>query len=189
MATREKLIQAGLNLFHRHGIHLVGLDRVLRKAGVTKTTFYNYFESKEHFACAVIDRFGEELHSRIYYRLEGAHEASAEQRLLRVFDAWDELFDNDSFRGCLLVGASVACGDKHDPTRKAAIRNKRALLDLYEEIARQSGISNPAQFAIRFGVLVDGLLVARHLYGDQREVKEARKMAVEMIANALKDSQ
>ena len=73
MSTRENLIKAGLKLFHRHGIHTVGLDRVLQRAGVTKTTFYNHFESKETFACAVIDRFGEELHSRINLRFDGAH--------------------------------------------------------------------------------------------------------------------
>ncbi len=189
MVTREKLIRAGLDLFHRHGIHVVGLDRVLRKAGVTKTTFYNYFESKENFACAVIDRFGEELHERIHHRIEGSHGDDVKKHLLDVFDAWDELFDGKSFQGCLLVGAGVASGDVHDPARKAAIRNKRSLLSVYEEIARKAGILKPAQFAIRFGVLVDGVLIARHLYGDQKEADEARIMASELIDSALKETE
>ena len=187
MATREKLIKAGLDLFHRHGMHLVGLDRVVRKAGVTKTTFYNYFESKENFACAVINRFGEELHSRIHHRVEGAHVQDIKQHLLGVFDAWDELFENGSFQGCMLVGAGVASGDAHDPARKAAIEIKRSLLGVYEKIANEAQIPNPEQFAIRFGVLVDGALIARHLYGDQKEADEARKMAEELIDSALRD--
>jgi len=188
MATREKLIRAGLDLFHRHGIHLVGLDRVLRKAGVTKTTFYNYFESKENFACVVIDRFGNELNTRILHRIEGSHSQDAKQQLLDVFDVWDELFEDNSFRGCLLVGAGVASGDTHDPARKAAIRNKRSLLGVYEKIASQAGFPNPAQFAMRFGVLVDGVLIARHLYGDEKEAAEARKMAAELIDSTMNES-
>ena len=189
MATREKLIRAGLDLFHRHGIHVVGLDRVLRKAGVTKTTFYNYFESKEDFTCAVIDRFGEELYDRIRYRIKDSHKDNAKQHLLAVFDAWDELFEEKSFQGCLLVGAGVASGDVHDPARKAAVRNKRSLLSVYEAIARKAGMLDPVQFAIRFSVLVDGVLIARHLYGDQKEADEARIMASELIDSALKETE
>ena len=193
MATHERLIQAGLDLFHRHGIHPVGLDRILQQAGVTKTTFYNYFESKEDFACAVIDRFGEEVHARIQLRVDeaGAGESSAQdikEHLLKIFDAWDRLFDHEAFRGCMLVSAGVASGDLHDPAREAAIKNKQALQKTYEELASRAGISNPQQFATRFGLLVDGALVARHLHGDRNEVEEARAMAGRLIDSAMREA-
>ena len=188
MITRERLIKAGLDLFHRHGIHPVALDRILQHAGVTKTTFYNYFESKEDFACAVIDRFGEEVHARIQYRVDGPHTPGVKQHLLSIFDAWDELFDHESFRGCMLVGAGVASGDAHDPARQAAIRNKQAILRTYEELALAAGIGDPHRFATRFSLLVDGALIARHLYGNRNEVEEARRMAAQLIDDALRNS-
>ncbi len=188
MATHERLIRAGLDLFHRHGIHPVGLDRILQQAGVTKTTFYNYFESKEDFACAVIDRFGEEVHTRIQLRVDSPHSQDIKQHLLEIFDAWDQLFDHESFRGCMLVGAGVSSGDQHDPARQVAIKNKQRLLHLYEELAAEAGIKNPRQFATRFGLLVDGSLIARHLYGDRNEAKEAREMAKQLIDAAIEDS-
>jgi len=193
MSTRERLIRAGLDLFHRHGIHPVALDRILQQAGVTKTTFYNYFESKEDFACAVIDRFGEELHQRIQFRGEvsrdsGSHSQDVKRHLLNVFDAWNSLFDRESFRGCMLVSAGVASGDLHDPARQAAIKHKQALLHIYEDLAKQAGIKNPTQFATRFGLLVDGALIARHLYGDRNEAAEAHKMAEQLIDSALSKS-
>ena len=186
MATRERLILAGLDLFHRHGIHPVALDSILHQAGVTKTTFYNHFESKEDFACAVIDRFGEEVHSRIQFRIDGPHGQDVKQHLLNIFDVWDQLFDGEVFRGCMLVGAGVASGNVHDPARQTAIRNKQALLQTYEELAREAGISNPRKFATRFGLLVDGALIARHIYGDRNEVEEARNMAEQLIDAALR---
>lgn len=188
MATRERLIRAGLDLFHRHGIHPVALDRILQHAGVTKTTFYNYFESKEDFACAVIDRFGEEVHKRIQVRVDTPQATDVKQHLLNIFDAWDELFDHEAFRGCMLVGAGVASGDQHDPARQAAIKNKQRLLHIYEDLAIEAGITNPHQFATRFGLLVDGALVARHLYGDRNEAEEAHKMAEQLIDEALQNS-
>ena len=192
MATHERLIQAGLDLFHRHGIHPVGLDRILQQAGVTKTTFYNYFESKEDFACAVIDRFGEEIYARMQLRVDEPTADVAVNdikcHLLSIFDAWDALFDHETFRGCMLVSAGVASGDLHDPAREAAIKNKQRLLQTYEGLATRAGISNPRQFATRFGLLVDGVLIARLLYGDRNEVKEARAMAEQLIDAALSDS-
>lgn len=184
-STRDNLIQAGLDLFHRHGIHLVGLDRILQKAGVTKTTFYNHFESKEHFSCAVIDRFGEELHARIHCRFDASHSDDVKQHLLAVFDAWDQLSSGKVFRGCLLVGAGVASGDRNDPARQAAIRNKRKLLEAYQDLATSAGIKNARRFATRFGLLVDGALIARHLYDDRAEIEEARKMAEQLINEEL----
>lgn len=193
MATRERLIRAGLDLFHRHGIHPVALDRILQHAGVTKTTFYNHFESKEDFVCAVINRFGEEVHQRIQFNADDFHNdhttQSIKKHMLSVFDAWDQLFEHEAFRGCMLVGAGVASGDEHDPARQAAISNKQAILRTFEELASQAGINDPRQFATRFGLLVDGALIARHLYGDRNEAEEAHKMAEQLIDQALADSQ
>jgi AcrR family transcriptional regulator len=45
--TREKILFTALDLFHVHGFHAVGLDRILGAVGVTKTTFYNHFESRD----------------------------------------------------------------------------------------------------------------------------------------------
>lgn len=188
MPTHERLIRAGLDLFHRHGIHPVALDRILQHARVTKTTFYNHFESKEDFACAVIDRFGEEVHARISLRIEGLGKPDNQdikQHLLDIFDAWNHLFGHQAFRGCMLIGAGVASGDEHDPARQAAIRNKQMLLDTYEELAAYAGAKQPKQFATRFGLLVDGALVARHLYGNRDEAVESQAMAEQLIDDAL----
>ena len=47
LTTREKLIQAGHEIFYREGFLLVGLDRLLAEVGCSKQTFYNHFESKD----------------------------------------------------------------------------------------------------------------------------------------------
>ena len=183
--THEKLIKAGLELFHRQGIHPVGLDRILNRAGVTKTTFYNHFESKEVFACAIINRFGRELRERMELGIENPPPSQIRQHLIQVFDVWDQLTSGKGFRGCMLMSAGVGSGDPHDPVRTAAVANKKLLLESFRDIARASGFHDSKRFALRFAVIVDGALVARHLYGDGREAVEARKMAIELIDGAV----
>src|SRR5262245_24937537 len=46
--TREKILYTALDAFYAYGFHEVGLDRILDAVGVTKTTFYNHFESRDH---------------------------------------------------------------------------------------------------------------------------------------------
>ena len=45
--TAARLVAAAVELFYRHGFAAVGVDRVVEFAGVTKTTFYKHFESKD----------------------------------------------------------------------------------------------------------------------------------------------
>lgn len=42
-----KVINKAIDLFHHHGFHLVGVDRIVRESEVQKVTLYNYFRSKE----------------------------------------------------------------------------------------------------------------------------------------------
>ena len=54
--TRERLIEAAQTEFYQGGFQAVGLDAILRVVGVTKTTFYKHFESKDDLIVAVDDQ-------------------------------------------------------------------------------------------------------------------------------------
>jgi len=52
--TRDRLIQTAHDLFYRVGFHSVGLDAIIAEVGVTKTTFYNHFDSKDGLVLEVL---------------------------------------------------------------------------------------------------------------------------------------
>ena len=54
-ATREKLVSAAFEQFHRYGYQGTGLETILEKAGVTKGALYHHFADKADLAHAVID--------------------------------------------------------------------------------------------------------------------------------------
>lgn len=187
MTSPERLIAAGLELFHRHGIHPVGLDRILIHAGVTKTTFYKYFDSKETFVCAVLDEFADLLLKQIKLSIDRSSDDDIKSRLLDLFRAWDRLQYDQTFRGCLLIAAGVASGDPHDPARAAATRHRRQVMAAIEDFARTAGFRNSARFAVRYGAILDSSLLARQFYGDDREAQETLLMAEELIAAAIEE--
>jgi TetR/AcrR family transcriptional repressor of nem operon len=55
--TREKILQAAGALFHEFGYNGTSVQDIVRKAGVPKGSFYNYFKSKEELAIAASDVF------------------------------------------------------------------------------------------------------------------------------------
>ena len=89
--TRDRLIKAADDLFYQEGFHAVGLDRVISAVGVTKTTFYNHFESKEHLILEMLqfhDRWWRDTFTRMLRKCGGK---SPRGQLEAVFDVLDEL--------------------------------------------------------------------------------------------------
>lgn len=56
-ATRQKILDASVELFSDLGYGETGLADVLSRAGVSKGAFYYHFDSKEALATAIIDDF------------------------------------------------------------------------------------------------------------------------------------
>lgn len=54
---RDKILDAGLAVFHSKGFHASGVQDVVSHAGVPKGSFYNHFDSKEALGISVLERY------------------------------------------------------------------------------------------------------------------------------------
>ncbi len=54
-ATRNRILDAGAELFHLHGYNATGLDKIIKSAEITKGNFYYHFKSKEALAVATLE--------------------------------------------------------------------------------------------------------------------------------------
>ena len=62
---RDQLIQTGEELFVRHGMRRVTVEEICLRAGVSKPTFYRYFENKAALARRIDELWIEEALQRI----------------------------------------------------------------------------------------------------------------------------
>jgi len=62
---RDQLIQTGEALFVKHGMRRVTVEEICRQAGVSKPTFYKYFENKAALARRIVEQWIEEVLQRI----------------------------------------------------------------------------------------------------------------------------
>src|SRR6202046_4418197 len=54
VSARERILSTASDLFYREGIRAIGIDTVVERSGVSKTTLYRLFESKDALFAAFI---------------------------------------------------------------------------------------------------------------------------------------
>lgn len=87
---RDQLIQTGEALFVKHGMRRVTVEEICRQAGVSKPTFYKYFENKAALARRIDEVWIEEALQRIGAIMEDA-EAPFPEKLKQVLVIKQEL--------------------------------------------------------------------------------------------------
>lgn len=159
--TRERLIAAAHLAFYRSGFQAVGLDRILSEVGVTKTTFYKYFESKDDLILAVLREHDAWWQRTFAERLREHAGDDPRGQLRAVFDVLEDVISGEDFRGCIFHNVAVEFPLPTDPAHRVAAESKRAIERYLAGLARQAGVSAPEAFAEELGLLVEGMLVVR----------------------------
>jgi len=180
---RERLLAVAIRLFYAHGIHAIGLDRIIEEAGVTKTTFYNHFESRDDLVLqAVRMRDGWESAAwRAAMAKLGGHDPA--KRLRAFFDIAEVWFTSPDFRGCMFVNTVAEFPNRNDPVHKAAAAHKQATRDHCRDLARDAGATDPEGFADQFTALFEGTLILRHAH-DRDDAVEAVRPALDALFTA-----
>src|ERR1700716_2170711 len=105
-SARERLLDAANELFYHEGVHTVGVDRIVERAGVAKATLYTLFGNKDGLVRAYLlgrhDRTRERMTRELAARFHTPRE-----RLLGGFEVQGLSFTEPGFRGCAFVGANA----------------------------------------------------------------------------------
>ena len=100
--TRELLLRAGLEVLTEKGFAATGIDEILGRVGVPKGSFYHYFDSKEAFGLALIERYGEFFARKLDRHLRNAALSPLARMHAFVDDAKASMARFDYRRGCLI---------------------------------------------------------------------------------------
>ncbi len=115
--TRQHILETGHRIIAGKGFSSVGLNEILKTAGVPKGSFYHYFESKEQYGQALLQDYFE-------YRLVameallGAVGPSGRERLIGYWQQWlDSQCDECTEQKCLVVKLAAEVADLSDAMR------------------------------------------------------------------------
>src|SRR5437762_13040631 len=97
-SARERLLAAADQLFYAEGVHVVGVDRIVERAGVTKATLYNTFGSKDDLVRAYLEEHMRRRRERIECILTAND--TPRSRITGIFGEVGTLLGGSQFRGC-----------------------------------------------------------------------------------------
>lgn len=178
---RSELIRKALLLFYRNGFHATGMDLVAKETGVSKTSIYKHFRTKEELILAVLRLRDEDFRNRLYRRMEELADTPKGQ-LLAMFDALGEWFREDNFKGCMFIKASAEFQERDDAINAQAYAHKRLLAHHFEALAEQAGMPDPRTTACQLLILKEGAIVVAAMSHTDASAKEAKVIAEGLLA-------
>jgi len=115
VSTRDNLIEMGLQHMQETSYCSTGLNEVLALAGVSKGSFYHYFQSKVEFGSAVLQRYLE-LEVARAITLLGESKTAPIKRLRRYFEELISVYGPKGAMngGCLLGNLSQEMANHSD---------------------------------------------------------------------------
>jgi AcrR family transcriptional regulator len=180
-SARERLIDAADELFYEEGVHTVGIDRVIERAGVAKASLYNAFGSKDALVRAYLDRRRDRMTTRIAACL--ARYTDPRDRLLSVFEAQGELFAEPGYHGCAFASASAE--SPGEVVSRATEEYRAWLRGLFSDLAAEAGAPQPQRLARQLHMLWDGASLSARTDRDLSAWMPAREAAETLLDAAL----
>jgi AcrR family transcriptional regulator len=182
-SARERLLDAANELFYAEGVQTVGVDRIIERAGVAKASLYNLFGSKE----ALVAAYLASRHDFTTDRLTGAIGKldDPRQKILAVFDAQAEQFEQPDFHGCAFIAASAEA-PAGGLVERAADEFRAWIRAMFTDLAEQAGAPDPIRLGRQLHLVYDGAgLAARMDHRDPGTAPSARLAAQVLVDAAL----
>jgi AcrR family transcriptional regulator len=176
--ARDRILDAAYDLFSANGVRAVGIDAILERSGVAKMTLYRHFPSKQDLALAYLEeRDARWTHAWLEAEVT-SRATDPRERLLAIFDVFDEWFQRADFEGCAFVNVMLE-GD--EPAAQASTAYLADIRVVLRGFARDAGIPKPDDFARKWHILMKGSIVSAG-EGDRKAARRAQEIGRLLLA-------
>lgn len=153
--ARERLVETAIQLFYQEGVRAIGIDTVVARSGVSKSSLYRTFTSKD----ALIAAFAEEQDRRYWQwwdetvaPFDGAPRAQIDTLMAGLADQ----IASPHFRGCPFINLATEFPDRAHPGTAIACANKQEVRRRLAGLARAIGAREPERLGSQLALLIDG---------------------------------
>jgi AcrR family transcriptional regulator len=173
---RDRVLNTAADLFYEDGIRAVGVDRVVAESGVSKMTLYRHFPSKDELILATLRERDEPLRA-VLESLARQAGSSPRDQLIGLFKKLELWFALPNFRGCRFTNATIEIANESAAIREMAQLHKAQIAAFLERLAREAGLTRPAELARELMIVYDGAIITAVLQGDPHVGRTAAKAA------------
>ncbi|MFB7172893.1 TetR/AcrR family transcriptional regulator [Streptomyces sp. NPDC056254] len=175
--ARTRLLDAAEELFYRHGIQAVGMDRIRTASGVPLKRLYRLYPAKESLVAAYLERRDRRWTASLRESVAAAS-ASTQPPVLAVFDWLARWFAEPDFRGCAFLNAYGELGAAAPEVVGVHKAELRALLTEWVPAG------SPPALADQLLVLVEGATAVAALNPGPEPARRAREVAELLLSKS-----
>jgi AcrR family transcriptional regulator len=167
----DEVLESALHVFWEHGYEGASLAALLAAMGMTKSSLYKAFGSKEELFRLATARYHEKY---LAFKTAALAEPTSRAIVERLLNGMLDLhFGKHTPRGCMELNSSVACSEESESLRLEVVRNRDALQPLLRKRFDETGGLPPGMSSKDAAALVTTLIqgmAVRARGGATREV-------------------
>jgi AcrR family transcriptional regulator len=141
IATRDRILDAALEVFAGKGYHRAIVDDIVRASGTSKGAVYHHFPNKEAVFLALVDEFAERLAAAVAATVAERHGALA--KVEGALTAALTTFAENERRARLILLEAVSLGATYQAKRAEVAGRFAALIQGYLDEASHEGSIAP----------------------------------------------
>jgi AcrR family transcriptional regulator len=179
--VRERILRTASELFYREGTRAVGVDLIVARSGVAKTSLYRHFPAKDDLIEAFLRREDEDFWrqwDQVAAAFDGAPEAELDAQLQWIGDR----IARAGYRGCPQINIAAEYADESHPARRVAAAHKVELRRRLGAIARSMELKDPEGFALKLAIVIDGALSSGRALHDEGPARFLQSVARTLLA-------
>lgn len=187
LRAADRILEVARNLFYRQGIRAIGVDEIVRRAGVTKPSLYRSFSSKDELAASYLRAY----ESEFWWRFDAAvamYPGEPRQQILAFLAGIGTRAVMPDYRGCGMTNAAIEYPEVGHPARLVGEANKRELRRRLRAIAAEMGAEDADMLGDGLLLLIEGAYVSGQLFGPGGPAASIAANADRLIEASLQTS-
>lgn len=175
----QQVVEAAYPMFADRGIHDVTMVEIEVAAGLSSQTVGEWFASRDDVGAAFLQRREVEWFCGVAEASIEQYGISPEDRLLTIFDVFDEWFQRDDYGACEFITV-MREADEANPKGLARIGRLSRIRDIIKSFAIDAHLNDIDNFCLSLHILIKGAVVAA-VDGDILAAGRSKTMARSLI--------
>lgn len=180
VTARDRLLGAADDLFYRQGIRAVGVDQIVKTAGVAKISMYRAFPSKDDLIVAYLrDR------DAAFWRewdIVVAEVDGAEEQLRAVVAFVRAAIVEPGYRGCPFANFTSEYSDRDHAGRRIVEASKGELRRRLSDLCKRMEVLEPERLAGALFILIEGVVsVSQSAPAEMQSADDALAWTIETL--------
>lgn len=185
--VRARILETASALFYQRGVRAVGVDLVVEKAEVAKTSLYRHFGTKDDLVAAFLAREDQDFWGT-WDRVAETHKDDPKAELDAHLEWIGRRVGRPNYRGCPQINVAAEFPEADHPARKVATDHKREMRRRLKSIAERLDVARPDDLAGQLAVLINGAFVSSQILEHGEAVSLLQSAARALIAGCRNQS-